>query len=151
MIARVPVSDDLRAVRLFEGLSQRHLRQLAKLVKEREFGPGVAVVEEGTMSGVCFFIVSEGEASVSVDGVEVGRIGPGDYFGELALITEDARSATVTAVTPLRCLAIAFWDFRKFAKDNPDVTWKLLQHVAGLLVGERHRRARASLSLVAVA
>jgi CRP-like cAMP-binding protein len=145
------LTDELQRVRLFEGLSQRHLRQLGKLVKEREFGPGVKVLEEGTMSGICFFIVSEGEASVSVEGTEVARIGPGDYFGELALITEDARSATVTAVTPLRCLSIAFWDFRKFAKDNPDVTWKLLQHVARLLVAERHRRARASLSLAAVA
>lgn len=141
------LTDELRRVRLFEGLSQRQLRHLARLVKEREFGPGVAVVEEGTMSGVCFFIVAEGEASVSVEGAEVARIFPGDYFGELALITEDARSATVTAVTPLRCLAIAFWDFRKFARDNPDVTWKLLQHVSALLVAERQRRARASLSL----
>ena len=53
------------------------------------------------MSGVGFFIIAEGEASVSVDGVEVSRIGPGDHFGELALISEDARTATVTAVTRL--------------------------------------------------
>ena len=141
------VVDDLRAVRLFSGLSQRQLRQLARLVKERQFSPGVTVVKEGTMSGVGFFVVAEGEAAVSVDGIEIARIGPGDHFGELALITEDARSATVTAATRLRCHAIAFWDFRKFAKDNPDVAWKLLQHVAGLLTSERERRARASLSV----
>ena len=99
------------------------------------------------MSGVGFFIVADGEASVSVDGREVARIGPGDHFGELALITEDARTATVTAVTRLRCYVIAFWDFRKFARENPDVSWKLLQHVAGLLTTERDRRARASLSI----
>ncbi len=147
MIRRVPVIDELRAVSLFQGLSQRQLRQLARLVKEREFGPGVTIVEEGTMSGVCFFIVAEGDASVSVEGSEVARIGPGDYFGELALITEEARSASVSAVTRLRCLVIAFWDFRKFARDNPDVAWKLLQHVTELLVAERRRHARASLSL----
>jgi CRP-like cAMP-binding protein len=141
------VVDELRRVRLFAGLSQRQLRQLARLVKQREFAAGVAVVEEGTMSGVGFFILAEGEASVSVDGTEVARIGPGDHFGELALITEDARMATVTAVTRLRCHVIAFWDFRKFAKDNPDVAWKLLQHLAGLLTAERERRARASLLL----
>ncbi len=147
MIRRVPVIDELRAVSLFQGLSQRQLRQLARLVKEREFGPGVTIVEEGTMSGVCFFIVAEGEGSVSVDGEEVARIGPGDHFGELALISEQARTATVTAVTRLRCHVIAFWDFRKFAKDNPDVSWKLLQHLAGLLAGERERRARAAVAL----
>jgi len=141
------VVDELGAVKLFGGLSQRQLRQLARLMKERTFRPGVAVVEEGTMSGVGFFIVAEGEASVSVDGREVARIGPGDHFGELALINEDARTASVTALTRLRCHVIAFWDFRKFARDNPDVAWRLLQHVAALLVAERTRNVRAQLAL----
>lgn len=147
MIAAVPaVVDELQRVRLFAGLSQRQLRQLARLAKEREYRQGLAVVEEGTMSGVGFFIIAEGEASVSVEGNEVMRLGPGDHFGELALISEDARTATVTAVTRLRCHVIAFWDFRKFVKDNPDVGWKLLQHVTTLLTAERERRARATLA-----
>lgn len=131
------VVDDLARVKLFSGLNTRQLRKLARHVKEREYRPGVAVVEEGTMSGVGFFIVADGEASVSVDGQEVARVGPGEHFGELALISEDVRTATVTAVTRLRCLVIAFWDFRRFARDNPDVAWKLLQHLAGLLLDAR--------------
>lgn len=134
-------------MRLFSGLNQRQLRQLARLVKEREFRPGVMIVEEGTMSGVGFFIIADGEASVSVEGTEVARLWTGDHFGELALINEDARTASVTAVTRVRCLVIAFWDFRKFARDNPDVAWRLLQHVAALLVAERTRNVRASLAL----
>ena len=146
MIARMAsVVDDLERVRLFSGLSRRQLRKLAQQVKEREFRPGVAVVKEGTMSGVGFFIVAEGEAAVSVDGQEVARLGPGDHFGELALISEDVRAATVTAATRLRCLVIAFWDFRRFARENPDVSWKLLQHVVGMLTDQRDRRARAAL------
>jgi CRP-like cAMP-binding protein len=145
MITRVAVIDELRAVSLFQDLSQRQLRQLARLVKEREFRPGVTVVEEGTMCGVCFFVVAEGEASVSVDGTEVARLGAGDHFGELALITETERTASVTAVTRLRCHVIAFWDFRRFAKDNPEVAWKLLQHVSRLLVAARGRAARATV------
>ena len=74
----------------------------------------------------------------------MARIGPGDHFGELALIAEGERTATVTAVTRLRCLVIAFWDFRRFAKENPDVSWALLQYLAGLLTGERYRRSRAA-------
>jgi CRP/FNR family cyclic AMP-dependent transcriptional regulator len=140
------VVDELARVRLFSGLNQRQLRRLAKHVKERQFRAGVSVVKEGTMSGVGFFIVADGEAVVSVDGTEVARLGPGDHFGELALITEDVRTATVTAVTRIRCYVIAFWDFRRFATDNPDVAWKLLQHLAGLLVADRERRARAMLS-----
>ena len=145
MIALVAkTEDELARVRLFACLSPRQLRRLAKTVKVREFRPGVEVVQERSMSGVGFFIVTDGEASVSVDGAEVATIGPGDHFGELALISEQVRAATVTAETPLTCHVIDFWDFRSFAKDNPDVTWKLLQHVAQLLADEQ-RRARAAL------
>ena len=137
--------DELARVHLFSGLNKRQLRRLAQHVKERQFRAGVAVVKEGTMSGVGFFVVAEGEAVVSVEGVEVARLGPGDHFGELALITEDIRTATVTAGTRLRCHVIQFWDFRRFAMDNPDIAWKLLQHLANLLVADRQRRAQASL------
>lgn len=139
------VADELKQVPLFSELSQRQLRKLARDFKERQFRPGFAVVRQGHMSGVGFFIIVEGEASVSVDGTEVARLGPGEYFGELALISERVRSATVTAETPLRCHTIQFWNFRSFAKSNPDVTWKLLQHLVDLLTEERARRARASL------
>src|SRR5262249_43495067 len=89
------------------------------------------------MSGVGFFVVAEGEAVVTIAGKELTPLGPGDHFGELALITERERSATVTAQTPMRCLEIRFWDFRDFAHDNPDVMWKLLQHVTELLSAAR--------------
>ena len=138
------VVDELARVRLFACLSQRQLKRLARTVKVREYRPGVDVVKEGTMSGVGFFILADGEVAVSVDGVEVTRLGPGDHFGELALLSEDVRTASVTAVTRLRCLVIAFWDFRRFAKENPDVSWALLQYLAGLLTGERDRRSRAA-------
>ena len=99
------------------------------------------------MSGVGFFIITEGEASVIVDGREVARLGAGEHFGELALISEGVRTATVTALTPLQCLEITFWDFRRIAKDNPDIAWKLLQYVVGLLIDERLLRAQAFLQI----
>jgi CRP-like cAMP-binding protein len=89
------------------------------------------------MSGADFFVIAEGEASVAIDGRESGRLGPGDHFGEVALIGEQVRHATVTADTPLRCLAMASWEFRSFVKDNPDVSWKLLQYLVGLLADLR--------------
>jgi len=58
---------------------------------------------------------------------------PGDHFGERALVSEGKRTATVTATTDLRLLEIPFYDFREFALNNPDVTWKLLQHVVAAL------------------
>jgi CRP-like cAMP-binding protein len=132
------VSDELKQVPLFSGLSQRQLKRLAQHFRERELKPGTTVVQEQKMSGVGFFVIAEGEAAVSVGGREVARLGPGDHFGELALISEAERTATVTAETALRCLEIPFWDFREFAMANPDVTWKLLQHVVDLL-GGRHQ------------
>ncbi len=123
----------LKRVPLFSGLSDRQLRHLARDFRERTVRPGTSLVREGEMSGVDFFVIAEGEASVSVAGREVGRLGPGDHFGELALIGERVRAATVTADGPLRCLAMASWNFRKLVKGNPDIAWKLLQHVVHLL------------------
>ena len=82
MIARCVDRDDLARVKLFSTLSRRQLSGLARQTKVRQFGPGVEVVSEGTMSGVGFFIVVEGEAAVMVDAQEVARLGPGDYVGE---------------------------------------------------------------------
>ena len=126
------IADDLKQVPLFSGLNDRQRRKLARLTREREVRPGTAVVKEGLMGGVSFFVVADGEAAVTIGGKEVGRLGPGDHFGELALVSNRERSATVTAQTPMRCLEIRFWDFRDFAHDNPDVMWKLLQHVVEL-------------------
>ena len=132
----------LAQVPLFAGLKERNLKMLAQSLKGRSFEPGATIAVEGK-SGVGFFVIAEGEATVSIDGKERATLRPGDHFGELALITEGERTATVTAITRLRCLVIPFWDFRRFAKENPDVSWALLQHLAGLLVGERGRRSRA--------
>jgi CRP-like cAMP-binding protein len=134
-------AEDLKRVPLFSGLSQRQLRQLAKDFSERRVPAGAILVKQGEMSGVAFFVIAEGEAAVILDGRRVETIGPGDYFGELAMISQRERLATVEALTPMRCYTIQFWDFRAFAKKNPDVMWKLLQHVAGILLEVQSRLA----------
>jgi CRP/FNR family transcriptional regulator, cyclic AMP receptor protein len=126
-------ADDLKKVSLFAELDGRQLRKLASHFRERTVDSGTVLVREGEMSGVGFFVVADGEAAVSVNGNDVKTIGPGDHFGEIALVSERERTATVTATTELRVLEIPFWDFRDFAHANPDVTWKLLQHVVALL------------------
>jgi CRP-like cAMP-binding protein len=133
----------LKTVPLFGGLSQRQLKRLARDFREREIKSGTSVMREGEMTGISFFVIVEGTATVSLDGNKVRELGPGDHFGELALISKRVRSATVTADGPMRCLGIRFWDFRRFAKDNPDVIWKLLQYVVELLEDERSTRAGA--------
>jgi CRP-like cAMP-binding protein len=137
------VTEQLIQVPLFSELNQRQLKRIGRDFRDRRFKPGASIVRQNEMSGVGFFIITEGEASVTVDGREVARLGAGEHFGELALISESVRTATVTAVTPLRCLEITFWDFRRIAKDNPDIAWKLLQYVVGLLIDERLLRSHA--------
>jgi CRP-like cAMP-binding protein len=127
------LADELKRVPLFSGLSQRQLKRLARDFREREVKSGTSLIREGEKSGISFFVIVDGTATASVDGNEVRKLGPGDHFGELALISERVRGATVTADEPMRCLVMGFWDFRRFAKENPDVTWKLLQYVVELL------------------
>jgi CRP-like cAMP-binding protein len=106
------ITDELKRVALFSDLNQRQLGQLGRLFRERRFAPGMSVVREGKMSGIGFFLISEGEATVTVGGEKIATLGPGDHFGELAMITERERTATVTAETQVDCLEIPFWDFK---------------------------------------
>jgi CRP-like cAMP-binding protein len=131
----------LENVSLFSGLNQRQLKRLARDFKERDFKPGTTPLREGHMSGIGFFVITDGEASVSRDGKEVARLGPGDHFGELGLISDRARTATVTAESDLRTAMLTSWEFKEFVQANPDVAWKLLQHVVDLL-GEAEDRAQ---------
>jgi CRP-like cAMP-binding protein len=127
----------LKEVPLLSCLNQRELKRLAKNVREQSFAPGTTVVREGKMSGVGFYIITAGEAEVSVDGDPIARLGKGDHFGELALIASRARTATVTSFTPLTCLVMATWELRELVESSPKTAWKLLQHVTDLLAEER--------------
>jgi len=118
----------LAQVPLFAGLKERNLKMLAQSLKERSFGAGDTVAAEGK-SGVGFFVIAEGEAAVTVDGKERATLRAGDYFGELALIDDGSRTATVVATTPLRCYAMTSWEFRPLVQENAIVAWHLLENL----------------------
>jgi CRP-like cAMP-binding protein len=123
-------SEDLiRQVPLFEDLNKRELQGLASTMKERIFDPGDTVATEGS-TGIGFFIIDEGEATVSVHGEDVNTLKHGDYFGEVALIDDGARTATITAKTPLKCYGITSWEFRPLVEQNASLAWKMLQTMA---------------------
>jgi len=124
-VAGAPV-DVLRRVPLFADLDQAELGQVARLFKERRFSAGETVVKEGS-GGAAFFLIESGEATVSIRGRHRPALAPGDYFGELALIDEGVRSATITATTDLVCYGLTFWDFRPLVQDNAAIGWKLVQ------------------------
>ncbi|MGA9775141.1 MAG: cyclic nucleotide-binding domain-containing protein [Candidatus Dormiibacterota bacterium] len=119
----------LQRVPLFAELDPGELEQIARLFKERRFARGETVVMEG-LGGAAFFLISSGEATVSVGGAERPPLQPGDYFGEIALIDEGRRSATITATSDLLCYGLTFWEFRPLVEGNGIIAWKLLQSLA---------------------
>jgi CRP-like cAMP-binding protein len=116
----------LARVSLFSMLSKKELTRLARDAHDRKFPAGTVLTaeEEG---GATFGVIVEGRAAVSVHGRPARTLGPGDYFGEMALIDHSYRSATVTAETDLRCLLFVAWVFRPFAMEHPETAWALLE------------------------
>ena len=88
-------------------------------MKERQFDTGDTIASEGS-TGIGFFIIDEGEATVSVHGEDVNTLAHGDHFGEVALIDDGARTATITAKTPLKCYGITSWEFRPLVESNAE-------------------------------
>ncbi len=128
LVAGAPV-EALQRVPLFGGLDRRDVEKIARLFKERRFSQGETVVREGS-GGAAFFLIESGEAAVSVGGAERTTLQAGDYFGEIALIDEGARSATITASSDLVCYGLTFWDFRPLVQENGAIGWQLLQSMA---------------------
>lgn len=133
-----PSPELLQSVPLFADLDSRELSQLAESFKMREFAAGETLASEG-QGGVGFFVIESGEATVSVRGVAVAQLKAGDYFGEVALIDEGARTATVTADTDIVCHGMTFWEFRPIVEVNSQIAWKLLQALAKKLRAAEQR------------
>jgi CRP-like cAMP-binding protein len=130
-----PIAEVLASVPLLSGLDRRQLERLAKDFRERSVAAGTVIIRQGDDHGMGFFVVAAGDVIVSVDGRELNRLGPGGYFGEVALISDRVRTATVTAATDVRLLVMMLTDFRAFVRGDADVAWKLLEHVGMLLHG----------------
>jgi CRP/FNR family cyclic AMP-dependent transcriptional regulator len=129
----VPAPEELiQQVPLFSTLDKREVQGLASSMKERTFNEGDTIATEGK-SGIGFFIIDEGEAVVSVGGDERATLGHGDYFGEIALIDDGARTATITAKSPLKCYGLTSWEFRPLVEQNAGLAWKMLQTLAARL------------------
>jgi CRP-like cAMP-binding protein len=119
----------LERVPIFQGLDHRELERIAASMKERTFRAGDTVTTEGS-GGVGFFVIEGGEAKVSIGGEDRRRLGPGDYFGEVALLTDSPRTATIVAETDLHCYGMTSWDFKPLVETHGSIAWKLLQSMA---------------------
>ena len=119
----------LRKVGLFASLSDNEVKRLAELLKESTFSEGTVILTEGR-GGIAFFVIGDGTVEYSVNGERVGSGGPGDYFGEIALIDDRPRAATVTAATDVTVYGMGFWEFGALVEENPDIASELRQVMA---------------------
>jgi CRP-like cAMP-binding protein len=137
--AMADIVETLSRVPMFTGVKAKELKRLAKGMAERTFDEGETITTEG-QSGVGFFVIEDGNATVSLRGEVVRTLGPGDHFGEIALIDQGPRSATVVATTDLRCRGMTSWEFRPFVQSHPEVAWPLLENLVGRLRESEERR-----------
>lgn len=122
--------DLLRKVPLFALCSKRELADIAKLVDEVDLRKGKELIREGA-SGREFFVLLEGSVDVTKDGRRINQLGPGDFFGEIALVARSpTRTATATATTPVRVLVLTAQNFRGLLERSPEIKIKVLETLA---------------------
>ena len=123
LLARVP---------LFAGLPKRHLRAVAGIAQEKQFPDKTVIAEEGKAGGD-FYVIVEGQASVVRGGRKLARLLPGDFFGEIALLDEGPRMASVVSETPLAAMVINRKPFQAILEREPSIVLKMLEELAGRL------------------
>lgn len=124
-----PTHDLLRGVPLFAEVDDGFLEKLASEFMSRTYRVGETLAEEGG-SGQTLIVIETGTVTVTVHGEEVGKLGPGDAFGEMSLVDRSARSATVTADTEVNGYQLPVWSFRPLIESHPEVAWPLLEALA---------------------
>ena len=147
MTRRVPpaILDQLAALPLFAGCNRRELEALSRIGTHISVEPGHVLTRQGRL-GHEFFVVVQGEAHCAIDGNDVGRYGPGDFFGEMSLLDHQVRSATVTADSPMELLTIDAREFGAMLHEAPTSARRILQTLS-----ERVRAAQAAATTAAEA
>lgn len=123
----------LKQVPLFADLSRKELAQLAKVSDDLEVETGKELTREGE-TGQEFFVIVEGEIDVTIKGKRVASRGGGDFIGEIALLEDTPRTATVTATTPVRLFVLTRQDFRSLVDESPSVEQKVMRALARRVV-----------------
>jgi CRP-like cAMP-binding protein len=130
---------DLKYAKIFEGLSDSELRSIEKQMKTVDHRAGHEIVVRGE-NGVGFMIILTGTVTVATVQGKTRKLGPGDSFGEMALLDHEGRSATIKADTDVSIATIPEWNFKPFLKEHPDVAYRLLQ-----VLSHRVRQAEGDL------
>jgi CRP-like cAMP-binding protein len=129
---------DLKRAKLFEGLPESEVRSITKQMKTVHHPAGHEIVVRGE-NGVGFMVILDGTVSVSTVQGKTRKLGPGDSFGEMALLDHEGRSATIKADADVTLATIPEWNFKPFLKEHPEVTYRLLQ-----LLSQRVRQSEST-------
>ena len=135
MLRRNQKVELIRKAPLFAHCSKRELERIAQIADEIDLGKGKEMTRQGSR-GREFFVLLEGDADVDKDGRRINTLGPGDFFGEIALVSDTPRTATVTATSPVRALVITDRSFKRLLKDIPEIQSKVLSALAERLAPE---------------
>lgn len=122
----------LSKVPLFSGCSQKDLQTIARVVKDIDHDEGTVIAREGE-PGIGLFVIADGTAEVTIGGARKAKLGPGEFFGEIALLDGGPRTATVTATSDVKLLGLTEWVFRGLMQEHPAIAVKTLQAMAGRL------------------
>jgi CRP/FNR family transcriptional regulator, cyclic AMP receptor protein len=128
----------LRKVPLFSGLDRKELDELAHLLKEQRYRAGATIVQDGA-SGVGLYVITAGKAVVKKNGRTVAKLGPGDFFGEIAVLDDGPRTADVIAEVDTVCQALVAWEVRPLLMENASITFKMLMELVRRQRAERPR------------
>jgi CRP/FNR family cyclic AMP-dependent transcriptional regulator len=114
---------------VFSGLDEKQLKTLVRFCVERSFAKGEKIVREGE-SGIGLYLILEGQVQIERGGKPLARLGSGQFFGEMALLDEQPRSADVIALEQTNCLLMTRWDFRAVVKTNPEIAINIMRELA---------------------
>lgn len=115
----------IKRVPLFAGCSKRELQEIAHIADEIDLAEGKQMTVQGAR-GREFFVLLQGDADVTKDGQSINKLGAGDFFGEIALVSDTPRTATVTATSPVRALVVTDRAFRHLLEESPEIEQKVL-------------------------
>lgn len=140
-MAQNEIASKLAAVPMFSGCTRKELAIIARAAKEVSHREGTVIAREGER-GIGLFLILDGRCSVSIGGKEKSKLGPGSFFGEIALLDGGPRTATVSAVTDVRLLGLTEWVFRGLLAEHPSIALKTLESIAGRLRAVAAERER---------
>jgi CRP/FNR family transcriptional regulator, cyclic AMP receptor protein len=127
--------DLIRHAPLFAHVSRRQLEQIAQIADEIDLREGKELTTQGAR-GREFFVLLEGNADVKKNGRRINTLGPGDFFGEIALVSDTPRTATVVATSPVRALVITDRSFKRLMNDSPQIQERVLSALAARIAPE---------------